>query len=83
MKLIYFAWVREKVGISEETQTPPETITNVGELVEWLKTRGDVFREVFAENKVIRVAVNFEYVSFDHPINPDDEIAFFPPVTGG
>ena len=83
MKLIYFAWVREKVGISEEIQTPPETIANIGELVEWLKTRGDGFREAFAENKVFRVAVNFEYVSFDHPINPDDEIAFFPPVTGG
>ena len=83
MKLIYFAWVREKVGISEETQNPPETIASVGELVEWLKTRSDGFREAFSENMVIRVAVNFEYVSFDHPINPDDEIAFFPPVTGG
>ena len=83
MRLIYFSWVREKVGVSEEILALPDDITNVEELIRWQKTRGDGFMEAFSENMVIRVAVNQEYVMFDHPIKADDEIAFFPPVTGG
>jgi len=83
MKILYFAWLREKAGIGEEDVSPPETVTTVAELVEWMKSRGGGFAEAFADTAVVKVAVNQEHVGFDHPVSAKDEVAFFPPVTGG
>ena len=83
MKLIYFAWVREKTGISEEDINLPSEVSTVSQLVEWLINRGDNYQSAFADLKVIKVAVNQDFVSFDTSIKDGDEVAFFPPVTGG
>jgi molybdopterin synthase sulfur carrier subunit len=83
MKILYFAWMRQRIGISNEMVELPETVGTVDSLVDWLETRGDGYRDAFAKREVIRAAVNQEYVQFDHPVVNGDEIAFFPPVTGG
>ncbi len=83
MKILYFAWLRSKVGIAEETLELPESITSLYELIAWMKTRGEAFEEIFADLNVVRVAVDQEYVTKDVPLKGISEIAFFPPVTGG
>lgn len=83
MRLLYFAWVREKVGKSaEEVALPPE-IATIGELIAWLKTRGPEFANAFARDEVIRAAIDHAHVRHDARIGNAREIAFFPPVTGG
>ena len=83
MKLLYFAWLRAKIGTSEETVDLPAEVTTVGHLLEWLKRRGPRFAEALADASVVRVAVNQDYVPWDHPVRGGDEVALFPPVTGG
>lgn len=83
MKLLYFAWLRSKTGIGEENVSPPAGIATVGELLDWLAGRGPGYAAALADRRVVRVAVNQEYVGPDHPVAPGDEIALFPPVTGG
>lgn len=83
MKLLYFAWIRAKIGMAEETVTVPAGIGTVADLLDWLVTRGDNYAAALKERKVVKVAVNQEYVGADHPLKPGDEVALFPPVTGG
>ncbi len=83
MKIIYFSWVRDKTGIGSEQLDPPASVTTVAGLVDWLKGRGDGYVQAFADPGIIRAAVNQQHVKFDHPISAGDEVAFFPPVTGG
>lgn len=83
MKVLYFAWLRTKAGTGEEDIQPPAEVVDVSTLVGWLKGRSAGLSEAFADMKVIRVAVNQEYVGLDHPVKAGDEVAFFPPVTGG
>ena len=83
MKLLYFAWVRQKIGHSEETVAPPVTVRTAGDLVAWLVTRGAGYADAFADLKRVRVAINQDHASFAAPVGANDEIAFFPPVTGG
>ena len=83
MKLLYFAWIRVKMGTSHEIVDPPSTVENVQNLIDWIVRRNSVSSETFSDLTTIRVAVNQEYVGLDHPIKPGDEVAFFPPVTGG
>ena len=83
MRLLYFAWLRTRIGIPEETVDPPASVTTVTGLVDWLETRGPAFAEALGNRKLVRVAVNKEYVTWDHPVRPGDEVALFPPVTGG
>jgi sulfur-carrier protein len=83
MKLLYFAWLRAKIGISEERVEPPGDVVTVAALIDWLKTRGPRFAEALKDTKIVRVAVNQEYVGWDHKLGPSDEVALFPPVTGG
>ena len=83
MKLLYFAWVRLEMGVSGETVEPPSDVLNVQALIEWLKERDTVSNKVFSDLITVRVAVNQNYVGFDHPVKIGDEVAFFPPVTGG
>ena len=83
MTLLYFAWVRQKVGQSEETIALPDGVATVGELAAWLAKRGAGYAEAFADPKRLRAAVNQDHVSFDARVAAGDEVAFFPPVTGG
>ncbi len=83
MKLLYFAWLKNKTGVAEEEVTPPAEVATVGELLEWLKTRGPGHADALADLEAVRVAVNQEYARPGDPVAPGDEIALFPPVTGG
>lgn len=83
MRVLYFAWVREKAGLAAEEVTPPESVVDVAGLVSWLRTRGGAPAEALAELSLLRFAVNQEHAGLEHPVGADDEIAFFPPITGG
>lgn len=83
MKILYFAWLRTKVGKGEEDVAPPAEVTDVGGLVAWLKGRSAGLADALSDMRVVRVAVNQDYVGLDYPVKAGDEIAFFPPVTGG
>lgn len=83
MKLLYFAWVRQRIGLAEEEVTPPASVLTVGELVEWLKGRGPGYAAAFANPAVVKAAVNQEFARPDRRLAPGDEIALFPPMTGG
>jgi molybdopterin synthase sulfur carrier subunit len=83
MKLLYFAWVRARIGIAEEELPLPPGIRDVAGLVAWLRRRGGNYAEALKDPKSVRVAVNQEYVGQDHPVREGDEVALFPPVTGG
>jgi molybdopterin synthase sulfur carrier subunit len=83
LKLIYFAWVRERVGLAEETVVPPEHVGTVAELVGWLKTRGEGYQAAFADPAVVRAAIDRLHVKPDAALLGAREVAFFPPMTGG
>jgi len=83
MRLLYFAWVKEKAGIAAEEIEPPASVATIGELIAWLKTRGPEFENAFARSEVIRAAIDKSHVRHDAKIAGAREIAFFPPVTGG
>ena len=83
MRLVYFSWVREKIGMGDEELKPPAAIDTVEDLINWLCTRGEGYASAFADTSIIRVAVNQEHVKLDAAIGTDDEVAFFPPITGG
>jgi molybdopterin synthase sulfur carrier subunit len=83
VKLLYFAWLRARIGHAEEEVTLPAEVRDVAGLLEWLRRRGPRYAEALRDLSVIRVAVNQDYVGFEHPVRARDEIAIFPPVTGG
>jgi len=83
MRLLYFAWIKEKTGISAEEIDVPASVTTVAELMAWLKTRGPEFEHAFARSEVIRAAIDQSHVRHDAHLAGAREIAFFPPVTGG
>lgn len=82
-QLLYFSWVRERVGRSEETLPIPPGVDTVTDLITHLQTLGSGYQAAFAEPERVRIAVNQMHVQPDHPVTDQDEIAFFPPVTGG
>jgi molybdopterin synthase sulfur carrier subunit len=83
VRLLYFAWLRARIGVTaEEVALPPE-IGDVAGLLEWLRQRGPRYAEALRDLSVVRVAVNQDYVGRDHPVRAGDEVALFPPVTGG
>jgi molybdopterin synthase sulfur carrier subunit len=83
MRLLYFAWVKEKTGIGAEDIELPAEIATIGELIAWLKTRGPEFEHAFERVEVIKAAIDQKHARHDAPIASAREIAFFPPVTGG
>jgi molybdopterin synthase sulfur carrier subunit len=83
MKLIYFAWLRSRIGLAEEQVDAPAEVRTVNDLLAWLKTRGPGYALALADLSVIRVAVNQDYAGRDQMLAPGDEVALFPPVTGG
>ena len=83
MKLLYFAWVRQKLGKGNETLALPGDITTVGALATFLAARGPAYAAVFTDLRPLRAAVNQTHARFDDPVGDGDEVAFFPPMTGG
>lgn len=83
MRLRYFAWVRERVGRSEDQVEPPQSVETVADLIAWLKTRGPEYEAAFAEDDVVRAAIDMNHVDHGTSIRDASEVAFFPPVTGG
>jgi len=83
MRLVYFAWVRERIGRTDEEIDPPEAVRTVGELIAWLAGRGEEYATAFANPRVIRAAVDHSHARPEAPIAGAREIAFFPPMTGG
>ena len=78
-KILYFAWVRDAVGVAEETARLPDGVATVADLADWLAIR----HPIFADRARLRVAVDQVMAGFDSDISSAREIAFFPPVTGG
>ena len=83
MKAVYFAWVRERVGKTDEDIDPPADVTTVAKLVDWLVGRGENYAYAFENAKTIRVAIDHAHVKPDALLAGAREIAFFPPMTGG
>lgn len=83
MKVLYFAWVRERIGKPEEEIDLPADIVTVGQCMQWLSRRGDEYAHAFANPNVIRAAIDRTHVKPDTRLAGAREIAFFPPMTGG
>ena len=83
MKILYFAWVRQKVGLAEEVVSPPGEVCDVAGRVQGLCARSPGHAAAIALPKQVRAAVNQEFAGPDALVAADDEVAFFPPVTGG
>lgn len=83
MKIFYFSWVREMIGVDKEDILLPKNVTTVEQLAGWLQSKGDGYAIALKDLSIIRAAVNQEHVKLNHPISAHDEVAFFPPVTGG
>ena len=82
MRLMYFAWVRERMGVGQEDLARPEGVATVAELLAWLRARDARGERSFASG-VVRAAVNGEFAGPGDAVAEGDEVAFFPPVTGG
>lgn len=83
MTLLYFAWVREKVGLSQENVTPPDTVRTVDDLITWVSSRSARHADAFSDRKLVKVAVDQAHANGRADIQGAKEVAFFPPVTGG
>jgi sulfur-carrier protein len=83
VKILYFAWLRERLGEAEEELEPPSEVTTVGELMRWLAGRDEEHAAAFANPRVIRAALDRTHVRPDAAIAGGREVAFFPPMTGG
>jgi len=83
MKILYFAWLRTKIGCAEEEIELPAGVETVAAVLDHLRSLGDSYAEALSEDKVIRVALNQDYAQLDDPVQSSDEFAIFPPVTGG
>jgi sulfur-carrier protein len=83
VKLVYFAWVRERVGKPEESVTLPAGVRTVADLIAWLTTRGEEYAHAFENGPLIRAALDRTHVKHDSAVAGAREIAFFPPMTGG
>jgi molybdopterin synthase sulfur carrier subunit len=83
VKVLYFAWVRERIGKAEEEIDPPAGVATVNDLIAWLAGRGEEYQYAFANPRVIRAAIDRTHVRPEAEIAGAREIAFFPPMTGG
>jgi molybdopterin synthase sulfur carrier subunit len=79
----YFAWLRERIGASHEEIALPDGVTTVAGLLDHLAARGGRHEAALQNRRTVRVAVNQEFADLSGPVSPGDEVAFFPPVTGG
>ena len=82
MKIVYFAALRREIGVGEETVSPPPDISTVAHLLDWLKGRSPAHAKALSARRLM-AAVNQDYAGLGAAVSADDEVAFFPPVTGG
>lgn len=82
MKIVYFAALRREIGVGEEDVSPPADIASVAHLLDWLKSRSPAHAKALSARRLM-AAVNQDYAGLDARVSADDEVAFFPPVTGG
>lgn len=83
VRIVYFAWVRERVGLPEETLDIPAALATIADLVRWLKGRGEGYEAAFADETVVRAALDHVHAKPQARLGNAREIAFFPPMTGG
>jgi molybdopterin synthase sulfur carrier subunit len=83
LSILYFAWLRERIGVSEEKLSPPESVATVADLMGWLASLDQRHASAFKDSRTVRCAVNQEFADLATILRPGDEVAFFPPVTGG
>ncbi len=83
LTVLYFAWLRERTRVAEERVAVPATVADVGALVEFLAASSAGHAAAFANRQTVRCAVNQTFAALDTPVRAGDEVAFFPPVTGG
>ncbi|WP_420139546.1 molybdopterin converting factor subunit 1 [Sphingomonas sp.] len=83
MNILYFAWVREQIGLDQEQVEPPATVEDVHGLIAWLAGRSGGYASALADPARLRAAIDQRFVPLDAPIAGATEIAIFPPVTGG
>ncbi len=83
MKILYFAWLRERVGQGEEEVALPASVTNLAELIDHLRGQSAGHAAAFSHGRLVRAAVNQVFADPQTPVSATDEVAFFPPVTGG
>jgi molybdopterin synthase sulfur carrier subunit len=83
MNVLYFAWVRQKVGRSDEVIEHTPALRTIGDLAAMLAARGGGYAEAFGDMRRVRAALNQAHAGLDALLAPGDEVAFFPPVTGG
>ncbi len=83
VRVLYFAWLRERIGAAEESFELPAEVATLAGLIAWLSARDERHAQALADRRLVRAAVNQDFADPDTPIRPGDEVAFFPPVTGG
>jgi len=83
LTVLYFARLRESLGLAQEEIALPVNLVSVGQLLDYLRARGAVWQEMLGDTKTVRVAVNQDLAANDTPLKNGDEVALFPPVTGG
>jgi molybdopterin synthase sulfur carrier subunit len=83
VRIVYFAWVRERIGKTDEDVEVPADVTTVADLASWLAGRGEEYAHAFENPAVVRAAIDKRHVKPDSIIAGAREIAFFPPMTGG
>jgi len=81
--ILYFAWVKERLGRGEETVNCPDSVKTVAQLIDYLKTFGPVYEDIFTAPEKLRFALDQDFVKLDASIAGAKELAIFPPVTGG
>lgn len=81
--ILYFAWVRERIGMGSERVDPPADVTTITALIDWLSARSPGHASAFADHHRLRAAIDQQFVPLDTALNGAREVAIFPPVTGG
>ncbi len=83
LSIVYFSWVRERIGRDQDTINCPENAETIGQLLDYLKTKDTVYQDLFADLKKLRFALDQDFVGLEAPLGSAKELAIFPPVTGG
>ncbi|MEP2103011.1 MAG: molybdopterin converting factor subunit 1 [Parasphingorhabdus sp.] len=83
LKIVYFAWVRERLGRDQDNIDCPENVETVGQLLEFIRSEDVAYEDVFADIEKLRFALDQDFVGLDAAIDTAKELAIFPPVTGG
>ena len=83
MKILYFSWIKDKIGKTHEDIDIKDNIKTIDDLILYLKKSNETYEEVFRDTSSIKVSINMETADFKDQIHNNDEVAFFPPMTGG